>query len=71
MLNILRKYYIKKHSQKLKSYSKIFLGTAQFGMRYGVANEKGKIKYNPYELSKTCGEYNLKNNLIKAYSQEK
>ena len=29
-----------------KTNSKIILGTAQFGMRYGVANKKGKIKYN-------------------------
>ena len=27
--------------------------------------KKEKIKYNHYELSKTCGEYNLKNNLRK------
>ena len=24
--------------------NKIILGTAQFGMKYGVANKKGKIK---------------------------
>jgi aryl-alcohol dehydrogenase-like predicted oxidoreductase len=26
-------------------YSKIILGTAQFGMKYGIANNSGKIKY--------------------------
>ena len=33
-----------------------------------IANplKKEKIKYSPYELSKKCGEYNLKNNLTKA-----
>ena len=40
----------------------------KYNFRGIVANplKKEKIKYNPYELSKTCGEYNLKNNLIKA-----
>ena len=39
----------------------------KYNFRDIVANplKKGKIKYNPYELSKTCGEYNLKNNLMK------
>ena len=31
-------------------YNKIILGTAQFGMKYGIANDKGKVKYP--EISK-------------------
>ena len=26
--------------------NKIILGTAQFGMKYGIANKKGKIKHS-------------------------
>ena len=26
-------------------YNKIILGTAQFGMKYGIANNSGKIQY--------------------------
>ena len=31
---------------------KIILGTAQFGMNYGIANKSGKIRFNDDPLSK-------------------